>query len=79
MLEDSIDARLALVSLILEDAKEDEAISLLSPPKDLAMGMLQEFVNAILPLVRESLYVKTLRPKDEGFYLCWKSSGINVN
>ncbi|CAK7340077.1 unnamed protein product [Dovyalis caffra] len=91
MLEDSIDARLALASLILEDAKEDEAISLLSPPKDLdfinsnsnmekpwwldgkiklklchiykAKGMLQEFVDTILPLVRESLYVKTLRPK----------------
>ncbi|KAI9383781.1 hypothetical protein POPTR_013G128900v4 [Populus trichocarpa] len=35
MLKDSIDARVALASLILEDAKEDEAISLLSPPKDL--------------------------------------------
>ncbi|CAK7339960.1 unnamed protein product [Dovyalis caffra] len=72
MLEDSIDARLALASLILGDAKEDEAISLLSPPSDLsnilchiykAKGVLQEFVNTILPLVRESLYVKTLRPK----------------
>lgn len=28
-----------------------------------AKGMLEDFVNTILPLVRESLYVKTLRPK----------------
>ncbi|KAJ6878092.1 hypothetical protein NC651_030745 [Populus alba x Populus x berolinensis] len=91
MLKDSIDARVALASLILEDAKEDEAISLLSPPKDLdslnsnsymqnpwwldgkiklklchiykAKGMLEDFVNTISPLVCESLYVKTLRPK----------------
>ncbi|CAK7340075.1 unnamed protein product [Dovyalis caffra] len=96
MLEDSINARLALASLILEDAKEDEAISLLSPPKDLdfinsnsnvqkpwwldgkiklklchiykAKGMLQEFVNKILPLVHESLYVKTLRPKENDVF-----------
>ncbi|XP_012078857.1 general transcription factor 3C polypeptide 3 isoform X2 [Jatropha curcas] len=90
-LEDSIDCRLALASLILEDGKEDEAISLLSPPESLdsvnlssdrqkqwwldgriklkichiyrAKGMFEEFVNTIFPLVRESLYVKTLRQK----------------
>jgi general transcription factor 3C polypeptide 3 (transcription factor C subunit 4) len=28
-----------------------------------AKGMLEDFVNTISPLVRESLYVKTLRPK----------------
>ena len=34
MLEDNIDARLTLASLLLEEAKEDEAISLLAPPKN---------------------------------------------
>lgn len=92
MLEDNVDARLTLASLLLEEAKEDEAISLLTPPKDLdsidlllpekskpwwlnekvklklaliyrAKGMLQDFVDAIFPLVRESLYVETLHPK----------------
>jgi hypothetical protein len=43
MLKDSIDARVALASLILEDAKEDEAISLLSPPKDLGNIVLIRF------------------------------------
>ncbi|OAY46652.1 hypothetical protein MANES_06G016500v8 [Manihot esculenta] len=90
-LEDSVDCRLALASLVLEDGKEDEAISLLSPPENLdsvnlssdkqkawwldgkiklklcqiyrAKGMLEDFVNTIFPLVRESLYVKTLRQK----------------
>uniref|UniRef100_A0A2P2K8K4 Uncharacterized protein MANES_06G016500 n=1 Tax=Rhizophora mucronata TaxID=61149 RepID=A0A2P2K8K4_RHIMU len=89
--KDDVDARLALASLLLEEAKEDEAISLLSPPSDLdspdpssdkqkpwwldgkiklklcciyrAKGMLEDFVNTILPLVRDSLYVKTNRPK----------------
>lgn len=28
-----------------------------------AKGMLQDFVDAIFPLVRESLYVETLHPK----------------
>ncbi|XP_059449020.1 uncharacterized protein LOC132180277 isoform X2 [Corylus avellana] len=92
MLEDNVDARLTLAFLLLEEAKEDEAISLLTPPKDLdsidrllpekskpwwlnekvklklaliyrAKGMLQDFVDAIFPLVRESLYVETLHPK----------------
>ncbi|KAJ4840532.1 hypothetical protein Tsubulata_027347 [Turnera subulata] len=88
-LNDSADARLALVSLILEECKDDEAISLLSPPENLSdfdsskqkpwwldgkvklklfqiykdKGMLEDFVNTILPLVRESLYIKTLRQK----------------
>ncbi|KAF8404012.1 hypothetical protein HHK36_008888 [Tetracentron sinense] len=34
-LEDNIDARLTLASLLLEEGKEDEAILLLSPPKKL--------------------------------------------
>lgn len=33
--EDNIDARLTLASLLLEEAKEEEAITLLSPPKAL--------------------------------------------
>ncbi|KAK7396720.1 hypothetical protein VNO78_17878 [Psophocarpus tetragonolobus] len=34
MLQDDVDARITLASLLLEEGKEDEAISLLSPPKD---------------------------------------------
>ncbi|KAH7658015.1 RNA polymerase III transcription factor TFIIIC protein, partial [Dioscorea alata] len=34
-LENNIDARLTLCSLLLEEGKEDEAIGVLSPPKDL--------------------------------------------
>lgn len=45
MLEDNVDARLTLASLLLEEAKEDEAISLLTPPKDL--GIL--VVNCSIP------------------------------
>lgn len=113
-LADSIDARLTLASLLLQQSKDDEAISLLSPPNNLGIfcfqtcyillslfkpdidwyivfwltfadyidqhspnskpwwlhekikikicsiyrekGMLEEFVNEIYPLVRESLY-----------------------
>ncbi|XP_065848859.1 uncharacterized protein [Euphorbia lathyris] len=91
-LEDSIDCRLALTSLLLEDGKEDEAILVLLPPENLdsvnlssdqqkqpwwldgkiklklcyiyrAKGLLEEFVNTILPLVRESLCVKPLPQK----------------
>jgi general transcription factor 3C polypeptide 3 (transcription factor C subunit 4) len=40
MLEDNVDARLTLASLLLEEAKEDEAISLLTPPKDLGILVL---------------------------------------
>ncbi|KAG2713980.1 hypothetical protein I3760_03G004500 [Carya illinoinensis] len=90
MLEDNVNARLTLASLLLEESKEDEAISLLTP-KNLdsinippekskpwwlnekvklklahiyrAKGMLEDFVDAVFPLVRESLYVETLHPK----------------
>lgn len=89
--EDNIDARLTLASLLLEEAKEEEAITLLSPPKDLdsldmnsdksnpwwlnekiimklchiyrAKGMPEDFVDAIFPLVCESLCVEALRQK----------------
>ncbi|XP_057443051.1 uncharacterized protein LOC130734588 [Lotus japonicus] len=90
-LQDDVDVRLNLASLLLEEAKEDEAISLLSPPQDSESseahsvksnrwwtdvkiklklgniyqnkGMLDDFVDAIFPLIRESLYVSTLRQK----------------
>ncbi|KAK4573981.1 hypothetical protein RGQ29_031780 [Quercus rubra] len=63
MLEDNIDARLTLAFLLLEEAKEEDAISLLAPPKNFAKAMVEDFVDAIFPLVRESLYVETLHPK----------------
>ncbi|KAL6992782.1 hypothetical protein U1Q18_010897, partial [Sarracenia purpurea var. burkii] len=34
MLVDNVDARLTLASLLLEEDREDEAISVLSPPKN---------------------------------------------
>ncbi|GKV35145.1 hypothetical protein SLEP1_g43450 [Rubroshorea leprosula] len=82
-LEDNIEVRLTLATLLLEDAKEDEAFPLVSPPDNSegvnlnsdkskqwwvdpkikfklcqvyrAKGMTKEFVDTILPLVRESL------------------------
>ncbi|RDX98421.1 General transcription factor 3C polypeptide 3, partial [Mucuna pruriens] len=91
MLQDDVDARITLASLLLEEGKEDEAISLLSPPKDSdsgeahseksnrwwvdiriklklsniywTRGTLDDFVDTIFPLIRESLYVATLRQK----------------
>ncbi|KAH1075125.1 hypothetical protein J1N35_027453 [Gossypium stocksii] len=89
-LENNVDARLNLASLLIEDSKEDEAISLLSPPQSFdlqninknsdtskswwlngkiklklcniyrAKGMMEDFVNTILPLVQESLYIESL-------------------
>lgn len=35
ILEDDIDARITLAALLLEENREDEAISLLSPPNNL--------------------------------------------
>uniref|UniRef100_A0A5B6ZEJ2 Uncharacterized protein n=1 Tax=Davidia involucrata TaxID=16924 RepID=A0A5B6ZEJ2_DAVIN len=86
-LEDSVDARLTLASLLLEEGKEHEAISVLSPTNlELtsdtnctqsklwwlnenvklklaniyrAKGMLEEFVDAIFPLIHESLSIET--------------------
>ncbi|XP_029127156.1 general transcription factor 3C polypeptide 3 isoform X2 [Cajanus cajan] len=91
MLQDDVDARISLASLLLEEGKEDDAISLLSPPKDSDSGeahseksnrwwvdvriklklcniywnrgTLDDFVDALFPLIRESLYVATLRQK----------------
>ncbi|GAV70840.1 TPR_1 domain-containing protein/TPR_9 domain-containing protein [Cephalotus follicularis] len=79
-LEDNVDTRLTLASLLLEDCKEDEAISLLSPPENTgsafgkhnawwlnkriklklchiykAKGMIEDFVDTIMPLVHLSL------------------------
>ncbi|OMO51533.1 Tetratricopeptide-like helical, partial [Corchorus capsularis] len=86
-LENDIDARLDLSALLVEDAKEDEAISLLSSPNIdpnsdkpkpwwlnekiklklchiyRAKGMLENFVDTILPLVRESLLVESRQLK----------------
>ncbi|KAH0977417.1 hypothetical protein GBA52_027136 [Prunus armeniaca] len=90
-LEDNIETRLTLASILLEEAREDEAILLLSPPKNLdrfeaqtnksepwwcngkvklklcyiyrAKGMLKEFVDAIYPLVHESLRIESLQQK----------------
>ncbi|XP_010252329.1 PREDICTED: general transcription factor 3C polypeptide 3 isoform X2 [Nelumbo nucifera] len=90
--EDNIDARLTLASLLLEEGKEDEAITLLSPPKELdssldmnsvqpkpwwlngkvkvklcriyhAKGMLEEFIDAISSVVRETLFIETMNQK----------------
>lgn len=91
ILQDEVDARIALASLLLEEGKEDEAISLLCPPNDSDSGevhsekanrwwvdiriklklcniywnrgTLGDFVDTIFPLIRESLYVATLRQK----------------
>lgn len=89
---DDIDARMTLVSLLLEEGKVDEAISLLSPPEHLELtdnsyhaqskpwwasgkikvqlaqlyhvkGMLEEFVDAILPSVSEALSVESFNQK----------------
>ncbi|KAG2398024.1 uncharacterized protein HKW66_Vig0137400 [Vigna angularis] len=38
ILQDDVDARITLASLLLEEGKEDEAISLLSPPNDSDSG-----------------------------------------
>ncbi|XAR55675.1 hypothetical protein NMG60_11035825 [Bertholletia excelsa] len=91
-LEDNIDARLLLASLLLEENKEDEAISVLSPPQDIeskfgpnsdkaypwwlngkiklklchifkAKGLTEDFVDAIFPSVRESLFLETIQQK----------------
>ncbi|KAK1278557.1 hypothetical protein QJS04_geneDACA007417 [Acorus gramineus] len=87
-MENSVDVRLILCSLLIEEKKEDEAISLLSAPKDLdrnswgpkpfwlcgiirmrlaqiyhSKGMLENFVDAILSPVRETLFVETRNQK----------------
>lgn len=88
---ENVDARVTLASLLVEDAKEHEAISLLSPPENSDpdnmvpidkstpwwlnekiklklyciyrdKDMLEDFVT-IFPLVREALYIETLRQK----------------
>nr|KAJ0210758.1 hypothetical protein LSAT_V11C400208630 [Lactuca sativa] len=91
--EDNIDARLELVSVLLLVDKEDEAISVLSPPSDSesrvdgtsdgvmnpwwtdkniklklcyiykSKGLTEAFVDAIFPLVRETLFLETIQRK----------------
>ncbi|XP_059631065.1 uncharacterized protein LOC132273957 isoform X2 [Cornus florida] len=90
-LQDNVDARITLASLLLDEDKEDEAIFVLSPPcsestldpnsdKSVpwwlngkiklklcqiykAKGLQEAFIDAILPLVRESLFLQTFRQK----------------
>lgn len=91
-LEDSVGARLTLSSLLLEENKDDEAVSILSPPKEMdstldlasgaakpwwlngkiklklsqvykAKGMVQDFVDVIFPVVRETLFLETVQQK----------------
>lgn len=91
-MDDSIDARVTLASLLLEKGKDEEAITLLSPPEHLeltnnsyhaqskpwwvsgkikvqlaqiyhAKGMLEEFVDAILPTISEALSVESFNQK----------------
>lgn len=87
-----VDARLSLASVLLEVNRDDEAISVLSPPEEVscsldlkaegakqwwlngrvklklsqiykAKGMLQPFVDAIFPAVRETLLFETVQQK----------------
>ncbi|KAL8250747.1 hypothetical protein R6Q59_034440 [Mikania micrantha] len=91
-LDYDIDARLDLVSFLLEENKEDEAISVLSPPPDSesrvgqtsdkgkpwwtdgkiklklcyiykSKGSTKAFVETIVPLVRETLFLETIQRK----------------
>ncbi|KAK3038254.1 hypothetical protein RJ639_030863 [Escallonia herrerae] len=91
-LEDTVEARLKLASLLLEEHKDDEAISVLSPPTNSeskfdqnsdntkpwwldgkirlklsqvykAKGLLEAFVDAIFPSVRESLFLESIQQK----------------
>jgi len=43
ILQDDVDARITLASLLLEEGKEDEAISLLSPPNDSGISNMFSF------------------------------------
>ncbi|XP_059668319.1 uncharacterized protein LOC132313533 isoform X2 [Cornus florida] len=90
-LEDSVDARLTLASLLQEEGKEDEAVSVLSPTNAeltldtnctqtklwwlnekvklklaniyRAKGMLDEFVDALSPLIHDVMIKIQFRPR----------------
>ncbi|KAM3323972.1 general transcription factor 3C polypeptide 3 isoform X1 [Capsicum chacoense] len=91
-LEDSVDARLTLSSILLEEHKDDEAVSVLSAPKESESsvdsssgkpntwwlnskiklklcqiyrdkGSLEACVDVIFPLIRETLFLKSVQPK----------------
>ncbi|XP_075484066.1 uncharacterized protein LOC142524154 isoform X3 [Primulina tabacum] len=91
-LNDGVDARLTLSSLLLEDGREDEAISVLSPPVEAestpapnsdvskawwhcgriklklsqiykAKGSCEAFVDVIFPVIRETLFLESVRRK----------------
>ncbi|KAK6138963.1 hypothetical protein DH2020_027295 [Rehmannia glutinosa] len=91
-LGDSVDARLTLSSLLLEENRDDEAISVLSPPVESesnldtkpdagklwwrsgkiklklsqiykAKGSFEAFVDALFPVIRETLFLETVKEK----------------
>lgn len=91
-LENSVDARLTLSSLLLEENKDEDAISILSPPKEIgttvdlgsstgnqwwlngkiklklsqiykAKGMLEDFVDVVFPVIRETLFLESVQQK----------------
>ncbi|XP_051148860.1 uncharacterized protein LOC127263720 [Andrographis paniculata] len=89
-LDNTIDARLMLSSLLLEVNRDNEAISVLSPPVESApeaesntcnfwwlsgkiklklsliykaKGLFQDFVDVLFPIVRETLFLETVRKK----------------
>ncbi|KAK6134192.1 hypothetical protein DH2020_032082 [Rehmannia glutinosa] len=91
-LGDSVDARLTLSSLLLEENRDDEAISVLSPPVESesnldtkpdagklwwrsgkiklklsqiykAKGSVEAFVDALFPVIRETLFLETVKEK----------------
>lgn len=72
MLEDNIDARLSLASLLLEDGKQDEAITLLSPPKLLGIFVFLIYVYIFQPLVLNFIHVKMFQ-----FFSYWLSLGYS--
>ncbi|KAH7670228.1 TPR-like protein [Dioscorea alata] len=55
-LENNIDARLTLCSLLLEEGKEDEAIGVLSPPKDLDSQAKSWWLNGKIRLQLGKIY-----------------------
>ncbi|KZV26794.1 general transcription factor 3C polypeptide 3 [Dorcoceras hygrometricum] len=91
-LNDGVDARLTLSSLLLEEDRDDEAIAVLSPPVESestpaldstvsrpwwhsgriklklsqiykAKGCCEAFVNVIFPVIRETLFLESVRRK----------------
>ncbi|KAG6401129.1 hypothetical protein SASPL_137974 [Salvia splendens] len=55
-LDDSVDARMTLLSMLLEEGRDDEAISVLSPPVE--SGLIEVFVDVLFPVIHETLLVE---------------------